>query len=395
MKIKRVKAEKIYNSRKEPTICIFVETENGSFSASAPGGKSKGKYETPSYKESLEKDIISVNNYSKKLDKIELVEFKDLEKVEKIVELGANSLFALEAALLKAMAAKYRYPVWEFLNDRARKFPVPVGNCIGGGLHTRKTLGKKPNFQEFLILPRARNFSDSVFLMNKAWEICGDRLRLRRARGKLNDEGAWSTSLNDENALEVMQETSEELKLESDKKIGIGIDVAASEFYTGFVYDYENPRKALNHIGQINYISELTDKFLISYIEDPLNEESFEDFGLLRESITRTHSCLIVGDDLTVTNIERLKKALQKRSINSIIVKPNQNGSLLEVKRIIDFAKKYNIATIMSHRSGETMDNILADLAFGFQCDLIKTGIHGKEREVKLNRLIQIEKSLG
>lgn len=157
----------------------------------------------------------------------------------------------------------------------------------------------------------------------------------------------------------------------------------------------ENPRKSLKSIEQINYISEIINDYLVEYVEDGLNEEAFNDFKLLRESVIRTRPCLIVGDDLTVTNLDRFKKALSLGSINGIIIKPNQNGSLLKVKQIIELAKKYQIATIFSHRSGETMDNCIADLAFGFGVDFVKFGIKGKEREVKLKRLIDISKSFG
>ena len=393
MKIKLVRAEKIKDSRKENTISVFVKTEKGLFSASAPAGKSVGKYEKPSYIKSLDEDINLVNASSKKLEKINLSEFSNLEEVEKVVKLGANSLFALESALLKALAAESEENLWQLLNENANKFPIPVGNCIGGGLHTRNVSGKKPDFQEFLILPRAKNFLDRVFLMQQGWKLCGERLKLRKACGSLNDEGAWSTSLNNEQVLEIMQETREELKLQLDNKIGIGIDIAASSFYTGFIYNYLNKKQRLNAIQQVNYISELINNFLLEYVEDPLNENDFSNFKLLRESVIRTRPCLIVGDDLTTTNLERLKLALKKGSINGIIIKPNQIGSLIQTRKVVELARKSGVACIMSHRSGETMDTAIADFAFGWQTDFVKFGIHGKEREVKLNRLVSIEKS--
>jgi len=395
MKIKGVKAEKIYDSRKEATISVFVKTEKGLFSASSPSGNSIGKYEANPYINDLDGDIKLVDISSKKIKKLKLSNFKDLIKVEKEIKLGANSLFALEAALLKALAEETHESVWELINPNARKFPIPVGNCIGGGLHTRHVRGKKPDFQEFLILPRGRKFSEKVFLMNKFHKLCGERLKLRKACGKLNDEGAWSTSLGNEEVLEVMKESKEELQLQVNNKIGLGLDAAASSFYSGFIYHYENPRKKLGNIQQINYISELVNDFSIEYVEDPLQEEAFSDFKLLRESVIRSRPCLIVGDDLTTTNLSRFKKALKNESINAIIIKPNQIGSLIEVKKIIDICDRVGVATIMSHRSGETMDTCIADLGFGFQTDFIKTGIKGKEREVKLNRLINIEKSLN
>lgn len=396
MKIKAVKAEIILDSRKEKTISVFVKNDKGTFTASAPSGKSKGKYENQSYINSINNDIKILNSMTEKLN-LNINDFEELEKVEEIVKgkIGANSLFALEAAILKALASEERKQLWQLLNEKARKFPFPVGNCVGGGMHTQPVKDRKPDFQEFLIIPRSRNFSDSVFIMRKAYEEAGDRLELLKAKGKLNDENAFSTSLSNENVLEIMQETKEELSRQVESKIDIGIDAAASTFYTGLLYNYKNPIRRLKQEEQINYIASLIEKYGLIYVEDPMQENDFNEFKKLRENIINKYPCLIVGDDLTVTNLERLRKAVKEKSINAIIIKPNQTGSLIDVKKVIDFAKKNNVACVMSHRSGETEDTTIADLAFAFQCEFIKTGIKGKEREAKLNRLIQIEKSLS
>ena len=141
---------------------------------------------------------------------------------------------------------------------------------------------------------------------------------------------------------------------------------------------------------QIDFITELAEKYDLHYIEDPLEEQDFADFAVLRKKVIP----IVVGDDLTATNLLRLKKAVQNKSINALIVKPNQNGSLLKVKEIMDFCKKQEIATVFSHRSGETLDTTIADLAVAWKSDFIKTGVLGKERDAKLNRIIEIEKSL-
>lgn len=172
--------------------------------------------------------------------------------------------------------------------------------------------------------------------------------------------------------------------------IDVGIDLAASTFYTGKFYNYKNERQRLNKEQQINYVTELAGEYGLSYIEDPLEQEDFYGFSELSK---KTNS-LIVGDDLTVTNLTRLKKATQNKSINALIVKPNQNGSLLKVKEICDFCHKKEIKIIFSHRSGETLDSTIADLSVAWRADFIKTGIFGKEREAKLKRIIEIEKSL-
>jgi enolase len=174
-------------------------------------------------------------------------------------------------------------------------------------------------------------------------------------------------------------------------KLAIGIDVAASTFYKRKNYNYKNPVFKRTIEEQMEYLSNLIKNFNIYYVEDPFDENDFESFAKL---LKRFPDRLIVGDDLTATNPKRSEKAIKMKSINAIIIKPNQIGSLIEVKEVCELAKKNNIKIVFSHRSGETEETILADLAFGFGADFFKCGITGKEREVKIKRLIEIEKSL-
>jgi len=391
MRIKEVLARVILNSRKEETIEVLIKTDSGIFSASSPSGKSKGKYENPAYKKSIEGDIANIKNL--KFD-FEINEFKDLVKVEEVVkEIGANSLFALETAILKALSLEQGKELWQIINEKARRIPSPVGNCIGGGLHTKSLNFLKPDFQEFLVIPK-NDIVESVFLMNRAYELCRKRLKLRKALGELNDENAWSTSLGNEEVLDILDKTREELEQQG-SRIEIGVDAAASTFYTGLLYNYKNPTKRLKGEEQKEYMKSLIENFRLGYVEDAFNQEDFDSFAELRQGIIKERACLIVGDDLIASQLARLKEALLKRAVNAIIVKPNQNGSLIEIKKLVDLAKKYEIITVFSHRSGETLDYSLADFAFGFQADFVKFGIKGKEREIKLNRLIEISKSLG
>ena len=176
------------------------------------------------------------------------------------------------------------------------------------------------------------------------------------------------------------------IKNEYKKEVDIGVDIASSSFYKNRAYDYKSPDVDLNRKNQILYIKKLINRYRLFYVEDPLNENDFSGFKELMGK-----GCLIVGDDLTATNPERLKKAIRAKSINAVIVKPNQIGSLLKVKEVIDIAKKNKIKTIISHRSGETKDDTIADLAVAWDCDFIKTGICGKVRKAKLKRLVMIE----
>jgi len=298
-------------------------------------------------------------------------------------------LFALEAGILKALAYSERKEVWQLINPEAKRMPFPVGNIIGGGMHTPLTNGTRADFQEFLIIPKLGNFIDNVKVMKKAHEIAGEKLRMRKSRGALNDEGAWSTGLNNEECIRILEETRKELEQESEGDVYTGIDVAASSFYAPKLYHYKNPERLLDLKEQEDYVSELADKFEIFYIEDAVDENDFSGFRKFRD---KNAGRMIVGDDLTVSNEERFLKALKEKAIDAVILKPNQTGSLLEIKKIVYLAKKYNIAIVMSHRSGETTDSILADLAFGFQADYFKAGVMGKERDAKLDRMIEIQK---
>jgi len=389
--IKSVSAKSILDSRKEKTIFVTIKTNVGSFSASAPNGKSRGKYEAKPYKKSLEEDIKVLKDSKDYFSEEILEKFEDLRRIKDIVDrhMGANTLFALESAVLKAIAKEQKKQVWEVINSshdfsaKAKKPKLPrlAGNCIGGGKHSE---GKsKPDFQEFLLIPNSKSVKKSFEINKKAKEEIKFILKEKDSnfKGKENDENAWETSLNEKEVLEILKKT----------KIPLGLDVAASSFSKRKKYIYKNPPLDRISEEQFEYLSNLIKNFDLFYIEDGFSEEDFESFAKLLKKFPKS---LIVGDDLTVTNSERLKKAIEIKSINAIIVKPNQTGSLLDVSQVCKIAKEKNIKIVFSHRSGETEENILADLAFGFGADFFKCGIDGKERISKLNRLIEIEKSL-
>jgi len=383
MKIKSVDAKAILDSRKDKTIQISINTNTGKFSASAPNGKSVGKNAVKIYKKSLEGDIKTIKNFSDYFSEEVLEKFDDLRRVEDIVDrhIGANTLFALESAILKAIAKEQKKQVWQIINSHAKKFPRLIGNCVGGGKHS--TVTKKPDFQEFLLIPNIKSVKKSFEKNKKAKKVV--ELLLKKSDEKFNsrknDENAWITSLNEKEVLDVLTET----------KTPIGLDIAASGFFKRKKYKYENPKLERTSEEQLNYLKNLISNFNLFYIEDPFDENDFERFAKL---LKKFPDRLIVGDDLIVTSAKRLKQAIEKKSVNAIIVKPNQTGSLLEVRDVCELAKKHNIKTVFSHRSGETKDTILADLAFGFGADFFKCGIEGDVRELKIKRLIEIEKGL-
>lgn len=388
MIIKSVSAKSILDSRKEKTIEVSIKTNVGIFFASAPNGKSTGKHASKIYKKTLDGDIKALKDFTDYFSEEIIENFSDLRRIEDIVDghIGANTLFALESAILKAMAREQKKQVWQMFNPESKKFPQLVGNCIGGGKHSREIKGKKPDFQEFLIIPRLKSVEKSFKLNHDNKKKAQQSLQEidSKFQNTKSDEDAWMTSLDDKSVLDV-------LKQSVNTKTDLGLDIAASGFYKRQKYHYKNPKLDRTSEEQLNYLSNLIKNFNLLYIEDPFDENDFENFAKLKEKFSDK---LIVGDDLTVTNYKRLKKAIEQKSISAIIVKPNQNGSLMEVKRVCDLAKKNNIKIVVSHRSGETKETILADIAFGVQADFFKCGITGEEREAKLKRLIEIEKSL-
>jgi enolase len=381
MHIKEVSAESILDSRKEETILVAIKTNVGDFSASSPSGKSTGKYEVKPYKKNIDDDIRRIKEFSEYFSDEKFEKFDDLKKAEDIIKghIGANSLFAFESCILKGMAKEAKKEIWQFINKNANRFPRLVGNAIGGGKHSN-TEGRKPDFQEFLLIPKREKIREQLEKMKSLKKDFEHELKSKdeKFEGKKNDENAWQTSLNEKEVFEVMENSG----------MNTGVDVAASSFYKRKKYHYENPKLDRTKEEQIEYIKNLIKNFKLFYIEDPFEEEDFESFAELLKSFPGS---LIVGDDLTVTSPKRLKKAVEKKSINAIIVKPNQIGSLIEVNEVCEIAKKNRIKIIFSHRSGETEENILADLAFGFGADFFKCGIDGKERESKIKRLIEIE----
>ena len=384
MKILGVSAKAILDSRKEKTILISIKTDVGNFSASSPTGKSTGKHETKSYKKNLEGDIKTIGEFSDYFSGEAIEKFDDLRRIEDIVDkhLGANSFFALESAVLKAIGKEQKKEVWQLINSEAKKLPRLVGNCVGGGEHS-DTKKRKPDFQEFLLIPNSKSVEKSFEISKKAKERVKEFLEREDKNfcGKENDENAWVSSLNEKEVLDVLKKL----------KLPLGLDIAASSFYKRKNYQYKNPLLKRTSDEQFDYLSNLIKNFNLLYIEDGFDEEDFESFAKL---LKKFPDSFIVGDDLTVTNYKRFEKAIKMKSINALIIKPNQIGSLVEVKKVCKLAKENNIKIIFSHRSGETQENILADLAFGFGADFFKCGIEGDAREGKIKRLIEIEKSL-
>ncbi|MCK5321321.1 hypothetical protein KAJ38_01970 [Candidatus Pacearchaeota archaeon] len=401
MFIREVTPSFIKNSRGERTVQIGLVTYEGKFKASAPSGKSKGKHEVPSYNsKGIDRSMKLLRAFCKRLENRNFMirKIDDLKLLVKLVRrfearygrLGGNVTYALESVFLKAAAADNNKELWEFINDEVNKgskpkMPRPVGNCIGGGLHSKLIKGRRPDFQEFLFIPREKTFSRAVTVNLRAYEYAR---KLLRAQGK-NDENAWRTNKTNEETLDVLKAVAKKYKLR------IGLDVAASTFYGKGYYNYKNKNLIRDKVDQADYIERMIKKYRIFYVEDGMQEEDFSGFKeILNATKENKFKSLIVGDDLTTTNLRLVRRAVNGGAINAMIIKPNQIGSILEVKNVVNFCKKNKIVMIFSHRSGETMDDVLADYCIGFGGQFLKTGIFGRERLIKLKRIIDIEKKL-
>jgi enolase len=384
---RKVGAKIVKDSRGEKTILVWVKTGKGKFVTISPVGKSTGKFEVKPYVRSLANEV----DYIGKLDvsKLEIKKFNHLSYIEKYVKLGGDSLYALEASLLKALAAENESELYDYLGGRRVRIGS-VGNAVGGGKHSQGVKDKKPDIQEFHFIAKSKSFKENVKINQHAYRMVG---RILNAR-KRNDEGAWETGVTNEEVLEAMSLVRKVLR-KNGTKVEIGLDIAANSFFKDS-YRYANPGMILTPEQQIEYVVSLIERFELLYVEDGLDENDFKGFANVLKKVKKNGSkCLIVGDDLTTTNPVRLRRAIKNKSINAIIVKPNQIGSLLKVKEVVEMAKAHGIKTIISHRSGESLDSTIADLGVGFGCDYIKTGIYGKVRKSKLKRLVRIERKLN
>jgi enolase len=266
--------------------------------------------------------------------------------------------------------------VYKFLDKKANIFPYPLGNVIGGGAHKVYT-----SIQEFLVLPtKAETIKEAIKINHSIWKDVGKFIKLRGISLGNNYEGAWMCKLDDVKSLDLVSHIAE------NHGARVGIDIAAFEIYKKGKYYYKDTNKKLTPGEQLEFVLDLIKTYRLYYVEDPFHENDFKHFSELTEKAR----CLIVGDDLFATDTKRLKMGIKKKAGNGIIIKPDQVGSVSRALNTIETAKKANYKTIISHRSRDTKDTFIADLAVGTRSPIIKCGIHGKERTSKLKRLVQI-----
>jgi len=387
MLVKDIKFREIYSHNLFPTVEIEIEILKGKVRASAPIGTSSGTFEAKYLPLSIvRKKFLEIKKFFEGKD------FRSIEEVDNLLieidgtknfsNIGANLSIAISFAFAKAFSLNENIEVFEYISEFYKiepKIPRPVCNVIGGGKHFGGT-----DFQEFLLigLPE-KSFKENIKLISNCYYKIAEILSKEDkffSFGR-NIESAWITFLPLKKIIEILKKVKWELFL--------GIDVAANSFYDlkNDRYEYVKEKMSLSRTEQLIFIYNFVRENEIYYIEDPFYEEDFVSFAALTK---RLENKLIVGDDLYVTNVERLKKGIELKSTNAAIVKPNQIGTISQTAEFVKLAKKNNIKIVFSHRSGETEDNILPHLAVGFGAEYAKIGIGG-ERTVKVNEFLRIE----
>jgi len=365
--IKSLDATTILNSVGNPTVKVAVKTENGCFSSSVPEGTSAGRNEFAPLPPNKSKDYINkikIGNISSVNDIIDL---------EKKHESGKANILGLSLCLLKAVAASKNRQVYELFGKKTK--PFLLNKIVGGGAHA----GGHPEVQEFLAVVRSKSIKEGIEISHDIHKDFGKHVK---PKGR-DLEGGWAVNMASRQVLSLMEDTISSLGLK--KKVSLGMDIAASSFYKNRHYICESGKKTKEEY--MEYVAGLVKDYKISFIEDPFDEDDFESFAWLKKKFPNV---LVCGDDLVVTNPDIIIKAHSKKSINSVIVKPNQVGYIYKLIEFCRLADKYKYLKVVSHRSQETNDPILADLGVGLGCQGMKMGIFGGERIAKLNRLVEI-----
>lgn len=402
--IEDIIARKVFNSRGEETIEVDVVTTSSFGRASAPAGKSRGKAEVVSYpqggvdqaikkvEEVIAPELIGLNvDFQEEIDKT----LHEIDGTRDFRVLGGNTAFSISLACVEAAANSYGLLLFHYLGGYiAHELPYPLGNVISGGKHGK---GKIPDIQEFLVLPYgAESFLEAADANTRIHKRIGDILKKkdRLFGGGRSDEGAWIANIGDLDALEVLAEACEEVGNELGFECGLGVDVAASSMWNAGkkTYVYQREGKKRDSGEQLEFIRKLAKKYHLVYVEDPFHEEDYRSSAELTKKVK---NCLICGDDLFVTNTERLSRGIKLQAANAIIIKVNQVGTLTDAWETIEMAKGSGYVSVMSHRSGSTCDWHIAHLAVAFRCPIIKTGVVEGARIAKINELIRIEEFLG
>lgn len=417
-KIQWVRATEILDSRGNPTIETVIALDDGSAArASVPSGASVGKYEAVELRDNDPKRfggmgvLKAVENVNKTLgpaiigknpeDQTAIDNFLiQLDGKPDKSNLGANAILSISLALAKVTAYSLHEPLYKYLNKLAfninlpitiEKIPTPVFNLINGGKHGSGNL----DFQEFHLIPAtSRPYHESLRIAAEVYQLLKKTLIYRNAVHSVGDEGGFAPDLfTNMDALDVMLEALKETPYRLAYDVFFGLDIAATHFKTARGYQIKDQPGMLSSDDLIKFYKSIYEKYHFLLIEDPLGEDEWGEWVKLTQLLGQT--VMIVGDDLFTTNFERLKKGIADKAANAILVKPNQIGTLTETLAVIKEAKDNGFKIIVSHRSGETNDIFIADLAVGVAADYAKFGAPARgERVVKYNRLLEIENEL-
>nr|WP_320161972.1 phosphopyruvate hydratase [uncultured Methanoregula sp.] len=392
--IEVIELRTILDSRGNPTVEADVFTTSGFGRSAAPSGASTGSLEAKVRppREAIENAFSSVIPALIGMDATDQEGFdeqlRDIDGTANFAEIGANIAVALSLANAKAAASSMGMPLFRYLGGAfAKELPLPLGNVIGGGAHAANAT----EIQEFLVVPGgAADTEEAVFANAAVHHHVRDLLKKHGKSCGKGDEGAWAPQIDDALAFELIAEATGLVADELNVEVDMGLDVAASQMWDGSAYKYRKTVRSTE--DQIAYIAELVDKYNLVYVEDPLHEDDFDAFAELNSQVG--NRCLICGDDIFVTQVDRIMQGIEKDAANCVLIKPNQVGTLTDTFEAVRLAHTHGMDTVMSHRSGETTDTTIAHLATAFSCVFLKCGIVGGERIAKLNELIRIEEQI-
>ena len=414
--IKNIEGMQILDSRGNPTVQVKVSLSDDSIGiASVPSGASTGSFEAVELRDgdmqvynglSVQK---AVDNVNKKIAKILIGEnvFEQRNIDDKMIsldgtdnksKLGANSILGVSLAVARAAACSLNIPLYKYIGGiNATMMPMPMMNVLNGGRHANNNL----NIQEFMIVPvGAKTIKEAIQMGVEVYKVLKEVLKNKNLVTSVGDEGGFAPDLeNDEQAIELLLEAIKDAGYKEKRDFEIALDMASTEMRDAAKkinkegYYFWKTKEYRTKAEMIDYIIDLANKYPIMSIEDGLTEEDWKAWKELTKKIG--NKIQLVGDDLFVTNIERLKKGIDEEVANAILIKPNQIGTLTETLDTIKLAKKNGYKTVISHRSGETEDTFIADLAVGVNSGQIKTGAPARtDRVCKYNRLLNIESEI-
>ena len=409
--IKNIFSREILDSRGNPTVEVDIVLENNTMGrAAVPSGASTGEFEAMELRDNdktryIGKGVLTaVNNINDEINKALIgIDVNDQLNIDEIMieldgtdnksRLGANAILGVSMAACRAAAKVNNCPLYEYLSiNNNPLMPVPMMNILNGGSHADNTV----DIQEFMILPiGAKTFSEALRIGTEVFHQLKSELSQNGLNTSVGDEGGFAPDLeSNEQALEIIITAIKNAGYTAGEEIFIALDVAASELFDNQLYNLASENKSYSSDEMIEYLKTLVDKYPIISIEDGLDQSDWEGWKKLNSKIGK--NIQIVGDDLTVTNIHRLKRAIDEKSMNSILIKLNQVGTITETIQAVELAKKVGYGAIISHRSGETEDTIIADFSVAMGMGQIKTGSASRsDRGSKYNQLLRIEEELG